>query len=198
MSGKVIVVYVSSLHTFEQVKFWIWVQEGFLPYQQHIVWETDEVNDTDWIKETCDVSLIVEDHVFAMYKVLISTGWRHLFDAGLGIECVRSMIRLATCRRTWGEHVGTFTDTELGKLRVMLATHDGWTFAVSPAHTAPGMKDVEGHAEWAREEPTWFNMYVHMMSDKVIVVNAKIVEVDRVYQEVLSSTVHSRMTLFLL
>jgi hypothetical protein len=197
MSGKVIVVDVSSRHTFEQVKFWIWIKEGFVPYQQHLVWGTHEVDDTYRIKETCEVSLIVEDQVYAMYKVLIWSDRLNLDRAGDGIEWVQMMINLATCRRTWGEH-GMFTDAELGKLRVMLATHDGWTFAVSLAHTAPGMKDVEGHAEWAREEPTWFNMYVHMMSDKVIVVNAKIVEVDRVYQEVLSSTVHSRMTLFLL
>jgi hypothetical protein len=136
--------------------------------------------------------LIVEDQVYAMYKVLISSGWRNLYRAGDGIECVQNMINLATCRRPWGKHVGIFTDAELGKLRVMLATDYRWNLgcvdplvmpdnssedsrlkivtapalavsAVAPAHTAPGMEDAEGGAEWGWEEPTWFNIYVHMM-----------------------------------
>jgi hypothetical protein len=189
MSGKVIVVDVSSRHTFEQVKFWIWIKEGFVPYQQHLVWGTHEVDDTYRIKETCEVSLIVEDQVYAMYKVLIWSDRLNLDRAGDGIEWVQMMINLATCRRTWGEH-GMFTDAELGKLRVMLATHyrlgcvdplimpDNSSedsrlkivtapalavSAVAPAHTAPGMEDAEGGAEWGWEEPTWFNIYVHMM-----------------------------------
>jgi hypothetical protein len=43
LSGRSIVVDVSSLQTFEQVKFWIWVKERILPYQQHLVWNLVEV-----------------------------------------------------------------------------------------------------------------------------------------------------------
>jgi hypothetical protein len=130
MSGKVIVVDVSSLHTFDQVKFWIWVKEGYFPYQQNLFRHVVEVDKNDWIKESCDVSLVVEDKISAMYKVLISSGWRNLFRADEGIGCVRNMINLATCRRPWGEDVGMFTDDELEKLRVMLATDYRWNLGI--------------------------------------------------------------------
>jgi hypothetical protein len=73
---------VSSLNTFEQVKFWIWVKEGIVPYQQHLVWGTHEVDDTYKIVESWDLSLVVEEKVSAMYKVLISSGWRTTYRPG--------------------------------------------------------------------------------------------------------------------
>jgi hypothetical protein len=118
MSGKVIVVDVSSRQTFGQVKFWIWANERILPCQQHRVWNHIEVDDTYWIVESCDVSLVVYNKVSSIYKVVISRPslhWKLILyrgqQEGEGIQ--------------WVVDVGMFTDGELDELRVLLARkHD--------------------------------------------------------------------------
>jgi hypothetical protein len=134
MSGEVIVVDASSEDTFDHVMFWIRVRKGFLPYQQHLFRGPVDVGGK-WIEESCEVSLVVENKVSAMYKVLIAcpaVRWefwdresRH--RGSKGIQRVQSMINVATwawCR----DDVGEFDDVELQELCVMLATDRGWNF----------------------------------------------------------------------
>jgi hypothetical protein len=140
LSGKVIVVYVSSRQTFGQVKFWIWVNERILPCQQRLVWKHIEVDDTYWIVESCDVSLVLVDKVYAMYKVVISCpslDYDLIISRGLwagdGIKCVLRVIRLAICMWPWAGDVDMFSDDELEELRVLLGRHTAWELGIQAA-----------------------------------------------------------------
>jgi hypothetical protein len=140
MSGKVIVVDVSSRQTFGQVKFWIWVKERILPCQQRLVCNHMEVDDTYWIVESCDVSLVLDNKVYAMYKVVISCPSLHYdliiyrgLREGEGIQCVQRVIRLATCMWPWAVDVGMFADDELEELRVLLDRHSAWELGIKAA-----------------------------------------------------------------
>jgi hypothetical protein len=140
MSGTVIVVDVSSRQTFGQVKFWIWVKERILPCQQRFVWKHIEVDDTYWIVESCDVSLVLVNKVYAMCKVVTSCPGLHYalilyrgLREGEGIQCVQKVIRLAICMWPWAEDVGMFSDDELEELRVMLARDPRWELETEAA-----------------------------------------------------------------
>ena len=127
ISGKVIEVYASSEESFARVKFWIMVKEGFLPYQQRLFRNLVEVDGADWVEESCDISLVVENKVSAMYKILSSCrSVRHALchphaSQGEGSHRVQLLINVST--RDWRENVGTFTEDELEELYVLFGTH---------------------------------------------------------------------------
>ena len=127
ISGKVIEVYASSEESFARVKFWIMVKEGFLPYQQRLFRNLVEVDGADWVEESCDISLVVENKVSAMYKILqCCRSVEEIFRTGIaqhfeGIHRVQFLINVST--RDWRENVGTFTEDELEELYVLFETH---------------------------------------------------------------------------
>jgi hypothetical protein len=139
LSGKVIVVDVSSRQTFRQVKFWIWVKERILPCQQRLFWERIEVDDTYWIVESCEVSLVLVSKVYAMYKVVISCPNLDYDSSYCGLregECiqlVQRVIRVAIGMWPWAVDVGMFSDDELEELRVLLARHAAWELGIQAA-----------------------------------------------------------------
>jgi hypothetical protein len=95
--------------------------------------------DADGIDESCDVFLVVENKVSAMYKVLIRSrivreefsGRTSRNRGGKGIQRVQGMISIATW--SWFQDVGMFSDDELEELRVMLATDRGWNCGTEAA-----------------------------------------------------------------
>ena len=127
MSGKVIEVYASPGESFARVKFWIMVKEGFLPYQQRLFRDLVEIDGADWVEESCDISLVVENKVSAMYKILsscrsVEEALRHGYASHFeGIHLVQFLINVST--RDWRENVGTFTEDELEELYVSFGTH---------------------------------------------------------------------------
>ena len=137
ISGKLIEVCASSEETFAHVKFWIRVKEGFLPYQQRLFRNLVEVDGADWIEESCDISLVVENKVSAMYKILssclsVEEALRHPYASqGEGIHRVQFLINLSTS--DWREDSGTFTDDELQELHVLLASDWRWSLVIEAA-----------------------------------------------------------------
>jgi hypothetical protein len=130
---------VSSRQTFGQVKFWIWVKERILPCQQRLFWERIEVDDTYWIVESCEVSLVLVSKVYAMYKVVISCPNLDYDSSYCGLregECiqlVQRVIRVAIGIWPWAVDVGMFSDDELEELRVLLARHAAWELGIQAA-----------------------------------------------------------------
>jgi hypothetical protein len=158
MSGPLTVVDVSSEDTFDQVKFWIWVKEGIMPYQQRLFVSLVGVDDdgieqsveqffsnlvevdADGIDESCDVFLVVETRVSAMYRALLGSpivreefiGPTARNRGGKGIQRVQGMISIIS--RYWVQQdVPMFTCDELEELRVMLATDRGWNCGIEAA-----------------------------------------------------------------